>query len=78
MGRWCTDSSVGEMSKVKRIERQVRDLSSQELTEFREWFLEFDWQVWDRQLERDAEAGKLDSLAEEALREHAAGKTKPF
>ena len=66
------------MSKVKRLERQVQDLSPEELTEFREWFLEFDWQVWDRQIERDAEAGKLDSLAEEALREHAAGKTKPF
>lgn len=34
--------------------------------------------VWDRQLERDVEAGKLDALADEALREHAAGKTKPF
>jgi hypothetical protein len=66
------------MSKVKRIEREVEELSTAELTEFREWFLEFDWQVWDRQIERDAEAGKLDSLAEEALREHAAGKTKPI
>lgn len=66
------------MTKVKRIEREVQDLSAKELTEFRKWFLEFDWQVWDRQIERDAEAGKLDSLVDEALREHAAGKTKPF
>ena len=66
------------MSKVKRIERQVEELSAAELTEFREWFLEFDWQVWDRQIERDVEAGKFDALAEEALREHAAGKTKPI
>ncbi len=66
------------MSKVDRIEHEIRELSSKELAEFREWFLDFDWEVWDRQLERDVEAGKLDALADEALREHAAGKTKPF
>lgn len=63
------------MSKVDRIEHEIRELSSKELAEFREWFLDL---VWDRQLERDVEAGKLDALADEALREHAAGKTKPF
>ena len=33
--------------------------------------------AWDREIERDAAAGKLDQLAEDALREHRAGKTKP-
>jgi hypothetical protein len=53
-------------------------LSPEELSQFREWFLEFDWAVWDRQLERDVRAGKLDALADKALRDHAAGKTKPL
>jgi hypothetical protein len=42
---------------------------------FREWFLAYDWEVWDRQLEQDVAAGKLDALAEKALRDHAAGKS---
>ena len=66
------------MSKVERIEHEVQGLSPEELAEFRDWFLEFVWKVWDRQLEVDVRAGKLDSLADEALREHAAGKTKPL
>ncbi len=66
------------MSKVERIEQEVQGLSPKELAEFRDWFLEFVWEAWDRQLEGDVQAGKLDSLADEALREHAAGKTKPL
>ncbi len=66
------------MSKVERIEHEVQGLSPEELAEFRDWFLEFVWKVWDCQLEVDVRAEKLDSLADEALREHAAGKTKPL
>jgi len=39
------------------------------------WFAEFDAAAWDRQLELDVKAGKLDTLADEALRDHAAGKS---
>ena len=66
------------MSKVEQIENEVQELSAEELARFRDWFLEFDWEAWDRQLERDVETGKLDVLADEAVREHAAGKTKPI
>lgn len=50
-------------------------VSPQELAEFREWFARFDAEVWDRQFESDVKAGKLDSLAERALRDHAAGRS---
>jgi hypothetical protein len=63
------------MSDVENLERQVKDLSPQELAAFRKWFLAYDWEVWDRQLEQDVAAGKLDALAEKALRDHAAGKS---
>jgi hypothetical protein len=66
------------MSKIEELEQKVQALSPEELARFREWFLEFDWAAWDRQLERDVRAGKLDALAEKALRDHAAGKTKPL
>jgi hypothetical protein len=66
------------MSDVENLERQVKDLSPEELAAFRKWFLAYDWEVWDRQLEQDVAAGKLDALAEKALRDHAAGKSTKF
>jgi len=53
----------------------VEALSSEELAQLRAWFLEFDWAAWGRQLAADIQAGKLDRLAQQALRDHAAGKT---
>lgn len=66
------------MGDVEKIEQEVRALSPEELAQFRAWFLEYDWADWDRQLERDVRAGKLDRLADKALRDHAAGKTTPL
>jgi succinate dehydrogenase flavin-adding protein (antitoxin of CptAB toxin-antitoxin module) len=66
------------MSKVEQLEQQIQSLSEEELAQFRAWFQEFDWALWDRQLERDVAAGKLDRLADKASRDHAAGKTKPL
>jgi hypothetical protein len=63
------------MDKVDDIEMQVKALSSAELAQFREWFAEFDAQLWDNQFEADVQAGKLKGLAEEALQEYAAGRT---
>lgn len=57
------------MTKVENIEQQIKALSDEELRQFRAWFLEFDRAVWNRQLERDVAAGKLDALAEKALRD---------
>jgi hypothetical protein len=66
------------MGKIENIERQIEALSPEELAQFRAWFLEFDWAAWDRQLEADIQAGKLDRLAQEARRDHAADKTTPL
>ena len=66
------------MGKIEKLEQQIRDLSDKELAELRKWFAEFDAEVWDRQMEADAASGKLDKLAEAALRDHAEGRTKPL
>ena len=55
------------MSTIEQIEDAVRRLSSEELAEFRTWFAEFDGVLWDRQIEEDVAAGRLDAVAEEAL-----------
>ncbi len=66
------------MSKVETIEQEVQDLTPSELAAFRRWFLEFDAQAWDSQIEADVRAGKLDKLADEALAAHRAGKSTEF
>jgi len=66
------------MGKIEKIEQDVQALSPEELAQFRAWFLEYDWAAWDRQIERDAQTGRLDDLAARALRDHAAGKTTPI
>ena len=66
------------MTRVEQLERQVLDLSETELAQFRRWFIEADFQIWNRRLERDAAAGKLDALAEKALRAHARGESTPL
>ena len=62
------------MSSVKEIERAVSLLAADDLMAFRDWFAEFDAEAWDAQIERDAAAGKLDALANEAMAEYKAGK----
>lgn len=64
------------MTTIERLEQQVQSLCPDDLSEFRRWFLEWDNDEWDRQIERDAEAGKLDALASAALFEYHAGKAR--
>ena len=63
------------MGKIENLERQIKELSDKELSKFREWFATFDAEGWDRQFEADVRRGKLDSLAEKALKAHASGET---
>ncbi len=63
------------MNTIESLEKQVQQLDPQELAQFRDWFLAFEADAWDRQIERDANAGKLDALARKALEDHAAGRT---
>jgi hypothetical protein len=66
------------VSQIEILEQTVKQLSPAELAAFRAWFIEFDAAEWDRQIERDSESGKLDRLAQNAIEEHKAGKTKTF
>ena len=59
---------------VEEIQFAVSQLSREELNEFREWYEEFDADVWDRDFEEDVKAGKLDALAEKAMADFRAGR----
>lgn len=57
------------MTVISEIEGIVSKLSRNDLSAFRDWFQEFDADAWDRQFENDVATGRLDALAEEALRD---------
>ncbi|AVH70792.1 hypothetical protein [Nostoc sp. 'Lobaria pulmonaria (5183) cyanobiont'] len=56
------------MSTLKEVKLAVSQLSPEDLAAFRAWFAEFDTAVWDKQIEKDVVAGRLDVLAEKALK----------
>lgn len=62
------------MSNVTEIERAVQQLPPAELARFREWFAQYDAEQWDRAIEDDIQAGRLEGLADEALRDAQAGR----
>ena len=64
------------MSEVEQLENRIANLSADDLARFRSWFLEFDAQRWDRQIEADSNAGKLDRLVEESLADYKSGSSK--
>jgi len=61
---------------IEDIERAVAKLPPDQLAEFRAWFEEFDAARFDQKIERDASAGKLDRLAEEAIEDLRKGRAR--
>ena len=61
---------------LEEIKEAVDHLSKEERSHFRQWFLERDAEAWDREMEEDIRAGRLDFLAEEGLRDLRAGKAR--
>lgn len=64
------------MSRIEQIEHEIQNLNRVEFEAFRNWFRKYDADEWDKQIEEDVRAGRLDKLAEEALAAHKAGRTK--
>ena len=63
------------MSSLNEIEDAVLRLTPAELDAFRAWFAEFDAAAWDRPMEDDVAAGRLDPFADEALEDFRAGRS---
>ena len=63
---------------VKEIEVAIQQLTPQERSELVSLLVEQHHDDWDRQIEDDLEAGRLDSLFAEAEKEYKAGMAKPL
>jgi hypothetical protein len=66
------------VSRVKEIADQLRNFSSAELREIRDWLDEYENQAWDRQFESEVASGKWDERAVKALSEHKKGRSTPL
>jgi hypothetical protein len=58
---------------VQQIESAITELSKEELARLGDWFAQYKAEQWDRQMEADIKAGKLDALADAADRAFDAG-----
>jgi hypothetical protein len=63
---------------VEELESAVARLSSEDLTRFSEWFEQYIADQWDRRIEADIAAGRLDRAAGQADEDFEAGRCTPL
>ena len=67
------------MSTVTEILEAVRQLPEKQKGEFLDRLREIDFEdAWDRQIEADAKAGRLDPLWQQAVKDIEAGRANPL
>lgn len=66
------------MQTMPEIQAAISKLSRRELWKLVEWLDEKRNQVWDREMEEDAAAGRLDKFSHEAREDVRAGRTYPM
>ena len=66
------------MTTVEAITAAIAELSPEQVAQVRAWLDERAEAEWDAQIEQDERAGRLDALADRALAEHRAGRTRPL
>ena len=59
--------------QIEEIQVAIESLPPEKYARLRRWFSERDWDKWDRQIEADSSAGKLDFFIKEALNEKKQG-----
>lgn len=66
------------MSAIQEIEQAITKLKPTEVHVVADWLQEYREELWDKQIEADAQAGKFDTLMEEAKQHYQAGRCKPL
>ena len=64
------------MATAEEIEKAVEQLPPRELARFRAWFEAFEADRFDAAIEKDANGGKLDAFAEEAIEAYRQGQDR--
>lgn len=66
------------MTNIEQIERSIERLPDEEFNKLADWFDALRSRRWEEEIDADAEAGRLDALAEEAIADFRAGRTRPL
>lgn len=66
------------MTTVEAITSAIAELPPEQVAQIRAWLNERAEAEWDAQIEQDERAGRLNALADRALAEHRAGRTRPL
>jgi len=66
------------MTTLEKLKGEISKLPEAEVAQLRTWLDEIEEQRFDDQIERDAAAGKLDDLIEEAKADYKAGRHRPL
>jgi hypothetical protein len=61
---------------VDEIKAAIEALPEDECIRLWRWFAEMDWENWDKEIEEDSEAGRLDFLVREARNEKRRGELR--
>jgi len=61
---------------IEDLEQAVSNLPPDQFAKFRAWFDAFDAARFDQKIERDAKAGKLDGVAEQAVADFRQGRAR--
>ena len=69
---------AANIKTVGQLQQAVERLSLDELLILREWFSLLDAAAWDKQFQDDVTLGRLDTLADEALRDLRDQQCRPF
>jgi hypothetical protein len=64
------------MSKIDELKADIERLPSEELAELFRWLSAREWESWDKEIDADSQAGRLDFLVREAREEKAKGTLK--
>ena len=63
---------------VQTLQSEILKLKPEERWSISSWLDELMADEWDRQIEADAQAGRLDHLVKEAQADYEAGRCRPF
>ena len=63
---------------LEEIEKQITQLSPEELKKFSAWFDDYLSDEWERQIERDVAAGRFDKIIAEIEADVKAGHVQPL
>jgi hypothetical protein len=63
---------------IQELEQAITQLPKGDLAKLAAWLADYHYDVWDKQIEEDLDAGRLDSMIAAAEKDYQAGLARPL